>query len=102
MSIGRVVVGVIVVGVVVALHVSGFALSLRDLTYMANMPGTSDLKNSVIVYQVRYVPHFTPLDGACMSKRAPTFDMQRISAAMNGRTCRKRRPTCIRFAESGR
>ena len=54
MSIGRIVVGVIVVGVVdylvVALHVSGFALSLRDLRCMANMPGTSDLKNSVIVY----------------------------------------------------
>ena len=54
MSIGRVVVGVIVVEVVdylvVALHVSqhfsGFALSLRDLRCMANMPGTSDLKNS--------------------------------------------------------
>ena len=47
MSIGRVVVGVIVVEVVdylvVALHVS---LSLRDLRCMAKMPGTSDLKNS--------------------------------------------------------
>ena len=39
----------------------------------------------------------------CMSKRTATFDMQRIPAAMNGRTCRKRRPnlTCTRFAESG-
>ena len=50
MSIGRVVVRVIVVEVVdylvVALHFSGFALSLRDLRCMANMPGTSDLKNS--------------------------------------------------------
>ena len=52
---------------------------------MAKMPGTSDLKNSVIEYQVQYLPHFTPLDGACMSKRAATFDMQRISAAMTGR-----------------
>ena len=25
----------------------------------------------------------------CMSKRTANFDMQRISAAMNGRTCRK-------------
>ena len=62
----------------------------------------------VVVYQVRYVPHFTevphftPLGGACMSIRAATFDMQRISAAMTGGTCRKRRPnlTCTRFAES--
>ena len=48
-------------------------------------------------------PHFTPLHGACMSKRAATFDMQRISAAMTGGTCRKRRPnlTCTRFSESG-
>ena len=110
--VGRVVVGVIVVGVVdylvVALHVSwhfsGFALSLRGPRCMANMPGISDLKNSVIVYQVRYVvTHFTPLDVACMSKRAATFDMQRISAAMTGGTCRKRRPnlTCTRFSESG-
>ena len=60
-------------------------------------------RTSVIVYQVRYVPHFTPLDGACMLKRAATFDMQRISAAMTGGTCRKRRPnlTCTRFSESG-
>ena len=55
-----------------------------------------------LVYQVRYVPHFTPLDGACMSKRAATFDMQRISAAMTGGKRRKRRPnlTWARFAES--
>ena len=47
--------------------------------------------------------HFTPLHGACMSKRAATFDMQRISAAMTGCTRRKRRPnlTCTRFSESG-
>ena len=54
MSIGRVVVIVIVVGVVdcivdalhVSYHFSGFALSLRDLMCMANMLGTSDLNNS--------------------------------------------------------
>ena len=53
MSIGQVVVGVIVVEavdyIVVALHVSwhlsGFALSSRDLRCMAKMPGTTDLKN---------------------------------------------------------
>ncbi len=37
-----------------------------------------------------------------MSEMAANFDMGRISAAMNGRTCRKRRPnlTCTRVAES--
>ena len=66
-------------------------------------------RTAVVVYQVRYVPHFTevphftPLGGACMSIRAATFDMQRISAAMTGCTCRKRRPNlmCTWFSESG-
>ena len=61
------------------------------------------LKNSTWWYQVRYVPHFTPLEWAYMSEMAAKFDTQRISAAMNGHTCRKRRPnlTCTRFSESG-
>ena len=78
-------------------HRQHLACELRRATSVEDLfPGFPDCSTFLPHQEQRVVVPgsvCTPLDATaweCMSKRASKLDMHRISAAMNGRTCRKR------------